>query len=171
MGHTHTKKKEKNKLQLAFVHPYITILVDGAQKNKKLLTTDYVHPYITILVDGAQNPQFTVCLCSPLYNHPGRWGTKNPSYLQLAYVSSASFRGFVYSHQLKEKDESQGSRHPTCYLLICNSLKLLSVMMNAEMFNHLENDTTHNWAKVTFPVFSVAEDVLKLYHFCDFNFS
>ena len=42
---------------------------------KKLLTTDYVHAYITILVDGAQKPQVTVCLCSPLYNHPGRWGT------------------------------------------------------------------------------------------------
>ena len=28
----------------------------------------------------------TTCLCSPLYNHPGRWSTKNPSYLQLAYV-------------------------------------------------------------------------------------
>ena len=29
---------------------------------------------------------FQSCLCSPLYNHPGRWSTKDPSYLQLAYV-------------------------------------------------------------------------------------
>ena len=101
-------------------------------------------------------------------------GHKKPklltTYLQLAYVSSASFLGFVYSHQLKEQDESQGSRRPTCYLLICNSLKPLSVVTNVEMVNHLENDTTRNWAKVRLPVFSVAKDVLKLYHFCDFNF-
>ena len=106
-------------------------------KKPSYLQLAYVHPYITILVDGAQKTQVTACLCSPLYNHPGRLDTKKPSYLQLAYVSSASFLGFVYSHQLKERDESQGSRHPTCYLLTCNSLKLLSVMTHAEMVNHL----------------------------------
>ena len=36
---------------------------------------------------GHKKPKLlTTCLCSPLYNHLGRWGTKNPSYLQLAYV-------------------------------------------------------------------------------------
>ena len=59
----------------------------GHTKKTSYLQDPYVHPYITILVDGAHtHKKVTTCLCSRLYNHPGRWGThKKTSYLQLAY--------------------------------------------------------------------------------------